>query len=136
MANVALFVSFFLACSFMYGLTAFLFRDQIKRRDVRHRAASLINVVGLAIFAGRPSLPSLDGVSPRGHRASNNAGRRDKQNVCHRFDAEGRLPNARSANVPSSRINDLCACALPGPCRTPAFPLRPIAHEPVRADHP
>ena len=55
MADVALFVAFFLACSFMYGLTAFLFRDQITRRDVRHRPASSINAVGpkLAIVASQ-----------------------------------------------------------------------------------
>lgn len=42
----------------------------------------------------------------------------------------------RSANAPLSRVNDLCVCALSGQCRTPAFPLRPRAREPVLVDRP
>jgi hypothetical protein len=39
MADLATLIAFFLACSFIYGLTAFLFRDQIKR-DLPHTEAS------------------------------------------------------------------------------------------------
>jgi hypothetical protein len=42
---------------------------------------------------------------------------------------------ALQANVPLSRINDLCVRASPGPPRTPASPLRPTALVPVRLDH-
>jgi hypothetical protein len=55
MADVAIFIAFILACSFMYGLTAFLFRDQIKRGLLR-RPPEASNAVGpkLAIVARSP----------------------------------------------------------------------------------
>jgi hypothetical protein len=54
---VAIFIAFILACSFMYGLTAFLFRDQIKPGLLRRLPeASSVNAVGprLAIVARSP----------------------------------------------------------------------------------
>lgn len=50
MADVAIFIAFFLACSFLYGLTAFLFRDQLKRSLLRRSPkGSSTNVVRPAL---------------------------------------------------------------------------------------
>jgi hypothetical protein len=55
MADLATLIAFFLACSFIYGLTAFLFRDQIKR-DLPHTEASSTPVAEAYDNCSRSSL--------------------------------------------------------------------------------